>query len=69
MAMLADPRQIAALVPMRRLLDSLGFTVNERTRRCACLVPGGANSSAFSWSEEGLWKRFSGGAGGDSHRQ
>jgi hypothetical protein len=60
-----NAREIAALVPMPRLLESLGFTVNERTRRCACLIHGGANPSAFSWAQEGWWKCYSCGAGGD----
>jgi hypothetical protein len=56
---------VAALVPMPRLLESLGFGVNERTRRCACILHGGSNRSAFSWTEAGLWKCHSCGAGGD----
>lgn len=58
-------REIAALVPMSVLLTALGFEVNERTRRCACLIHGGSNRSAFSWTEAGLWKCHSCGAGGD----
>jgi hypothetical protein len=60
-----NARQIAALVPMARLLESVGFRVNERTRRCACLLHGGSNPSAFSWSEDGRWHCFSCGCGGD----
>jgi CHC2 zinc finger len=58
-------REIAALAPMARLLESLGFEVNERTKRCACILHGGSNRSAFSWTESGLWKCHSCGAGGD----
>jgi DNA primase len=58
-------REIAALVPMSRLLESLGFDANERTRRCACILHGGSNRSAFSWTNDGLWKCHSCGAGGD----
>lgn len=61
----SDPREIAALVPMSRLLRELGFEANERTRRCACILHGGSNHSAFSWTESGLWKCHSCGAGGD----
>lgn len=58
-------RDLASLVPMRDLLAALGFTVNPRTRRCACILHLGNNQSAFSWTEEGLWKCHSCGAGGD----
>jgi CHC2-type zinc finger protein len=61
----SDVREIAALVPMPRLLATLGFTVNERTRRCACILHGGSNPTAFSWHERGHWRCFSCGAGGD----
>jgi CHC2 zinc finger len=59
------PREIAELVPMTVLLADLGFTVNGRTRRSPCLVHGGSNPTAFAWSEAGLWKCHSCGAGGD----
>lgn len=62
---LADAREIAALVRMPILLAELGIGVNERTRRCACILHGGSNRSAFSWTEAGLWKCHSCGAGGD----
>jgi len=58
-AALAEPRvfaaarEIAELVPMPRLLDALSFRVNERTRRCACLLHGGSNQTALSWREDG----------------
>ena len=58
-------REIAALVSMDRLLESLGFDASERTRRCACILHGGSNRSAFSWTNDGLWKCHSCGAGGD----
>lgn len=62
---LADARQIAALVAMPRLLPSLGFEIINRTQRCACILHGGTNPTAFSWTEAGLWKCHSCGAGGD----
>jgi hypothetical protein len=61
----SGPRGIALLVEMPRLLSALGFTVNERSRRCACLLHAGSNPTAFSWREDGLWHCFSCGAGGD----
>jgi CHC2-type zinc finger protein len=64
-AMHAEARQIAALVPMGVLLGALGFIVNKRTRRCACLIHGGSNPTAFAWTDAGLWKCHSCGAGGD----
>jgi hypothetical protein len=60
-----DAREIAALVPLPRLLDALGFDANVRTRRCACLLHRGSNPSAFSWREDGLWHCHSCGRGGD----
>jgi hypothetical protein len=60
-----SPRDIAALVSMPQVLRALGFEANERTRRCACILHGGSNRSAFSWTETGLWKCHSCGAGGD----
>jgi hypothetical protein len=61
----ADVREIAALVALPRLLAALGFEANERSRRCACILHGGTNRTAFSWTEAGLWKCHSCGAGGD----
>ncbi len=58
-------RVVAALVPMPRLLAELGFTVNERTHRAPCVLHGGSNPTAFSWTDAGLWKCHSCGAGGD----
>jgi len=63
--MVAEARQIVALVPMAELLRKLGFAANERTRRCACILHGGSNTSAFAWTDAGLWKCHSCGAGGD----
>ncbi len=62
---MTDARQIAALMPMPRLLEALGFEVNERTRRAPCPLHQGRNPSAFSWTEDGRWYCFSCGAGGD----
>jgi hypothetical protein len=56
---------MARLAPMARLLEALGFDVNKRTRRCACLLYGGSNPSAFSWAESGIWYCYSCGAGGN----
>ena len=61
----ADERQIAASVPMNRLLESLGFVVNERTKRSPCLLHSGSNPTAFSWTESGLFRCHSCGRGGD----
>lgn len=61
----APAGEIAGVVPMARLLEALGFAVNERTRRCACILHGGSNPSAFSWREDGVWRCHSCGAGGD----
>jgi len=63
--MQSDAHQIAALVPMRGLLAALGFSVNQGTQRCACLIHGGSNPTAFAWTNSGLWKCHSCGAGGD----
>jgi hypothetical protein len=62
---MTDAGEIAALVPMPRLLEALGFEVNKRTRRCACVLHRGANPTAFSWREGGRWRCFSCCAGGD----
>ena len=58
-------RDISALVPMPHLLAVLGFEVNERTSRAACLLHHGSNRSAFTWREDGRWYCFSCGRGGD----
>jgi CHC2 zinc finger len=60
-----EASEIATLVPMPHLLESLGFDVNGRTKRCPCLLHGGSNPSAFSWTDAGLWRCHSCGAGGD----
>ncbi len=62
---LADARLVVGEIPMPRLLESLKFEVNERTRRCACVLHCGSNRSAFSWREDGRWYCFSCGRGGD----
>jgi hypothetical protein len=61
----ADAHDLAALVPMARLLTALGFEANEGKRRGPCPVHRGRNPSAFSWHEDGRWHCFSCGAGGD----
>jgi len=58
-------KDVAALVPMPELLDSLGIRVNSRTRRTPCVLHGGTNSSAFSWTDDGRWFCFHCGQGGD----
>lgn len=58
-------RDAAELVSMPRLLCTLGFELNQRTRRCRCLLHGGSNCSAFSWHEDGRWHCFSCLKGGD----
>jgi hypothetical protein len=60
-----DTREIATLVPMARLIVELGFEVNERTRRAPCPLHSGSNPTSFSWTDSGLWKCQSCGAGGD----
>lgn len=57
--------EVAGLVPMPELLRALGFEANERTRRCACILHGGSNPSAFAWLADGRWHCHSCGAGGD----
>src|SRR5579872_2375840 len=64
-AMPGGAREIAALVAMPRLLTALGFAVGERTHRCSCILHGGSNPTAFAWTDAGLWKCHSCGAGGD----
>jgi hypothetical protein len=58
-------REIAELVPMTRLLEALGFAVNARVKRCACILHSGTNPTAFSWTDSGFWRCHSCGAGGD----
>jgi hypothetical protein len=61
-----NPRAIAALVTMRCLIAALGFAApNERARRAPCLVHGGKNPTSFSWREDGHWRCYSCGNGGD----
>lgn len=61
----ARAKELAALVPMSRLLAELGFAVSERTRRAPCVLHSGSNPSAFSWRDDGRWHCFSCGEGGD----
>ena len=60
-----DARQVSALVVMSRLLVELGFGVNRRARRCACIIHNGSNPSAFAWTDSGLWRCHSCERGGD----
>lgn len=64
-AVSGDVRGVAGLVAMPVLLRSLGFQVNERTRRAPCLLHRGSNPTAFSWRADGRWHCFSCGKGGD----
>jgi len=50
---------------MPRLLGELGIEANKRTHRGPCPIHGGSNPTAFSWTDAGLWKCHSCGAGGD----
>jgi hypothetical protein len=61
----STPREIADAVGMDVVLEALGFFVNLRTHRCACLLHEGSNPSAFSWRADGVWHCHSCGAGGD----
>lgn len=65
MRALSNANEVAALVPMPRLLAALGFLVNERTHRAPCLLHRGSNPTAYSWREDGRWYCFSCGHGGD----
>lgn len=58
-------KDVAALVPMPDLLDTLGIQINTRSRRALCPLHGGTNISAFSWRDDGAWFCFSCGKGGD----
>jgi hypothetical protein len=58
-------KEIAALVPMDKLVNELGIVVNRRTRRARCLLHGGDNPTSLSWTEDGLWHCFSCRRGGD----
>ena len=60
-----NARQVSALVVMSRLLVELGFGVNRRARRCACIIHNGSNPSAFAWTDSGLWRFHSCERGGD----
>lgn len=56
---------VAALVTMPELLDTLGIGVNTRTRRAPCPLHNGSNPTAFSWIDGGRWHCHSCGKGGD----
>ncbi len=56
---------IATLVPMPHLLSTLGIQVNTRSRRAPCVLHGGTNVTAFSWTEDGRWYCFHCARGGD----
>jgi CHC2 zinc finger len=56
---------IADAVSMPKLLTYLGIPVNERTHRSRCLLHGGTNPTAFSWTEAGLWHCFHCGRSGN----
>jgi hypothetical protein len=61
----SSPSEVASMVDMARLLETLGFSVNTRTHRCPCLIHGGQNQSTFTWTDDGRWFCFSCGIGGD----
>ncbi len=58
-------KDVAALVPMPELLSTMGIQVNTRSRRAPCVLHGGTNVTAFSWTEDGRWFCFHCGKGGD----
>ena len=60
-----SPAEISALAPMADILQELGFHVNARTHRAPCVLHGGRNPSAFSWTESGEWFCHNCGFGGD----
>ena len=62
---MSNVHQVAALVPMTRLLGALGFVVTERTRRGPCILHSGSNPTAFAWRHDGRWRCFSCGRSGD----
>jgi hypothetical protein len=62
---MALPREIAALVPMPILLQALHVEVDERIRRCSCILHGGSNHTSFSWCDDGVWYCHACGARGD----
>jgi len=61
----AEIDELTARVGMRDLLRELNFIVNERSHRCACVIHGGKNPAAFSWTEDGRCCCHSCGFGGD----
>src|SRR5438094_295029 len=62
---MCTPREISRLVPMPHLLNALCIQDNERTRRAPCILHNGRNPSAFAWRDNGVWRCFSCGRGGD----
>lgn len=58
-------QDVAARTPMERLLAELGFRIDTRSRRAACILHGGDNRTAFSWTDGGLWYCHACGKGGD----
>lgn len=64
-ASLVNARDVVASVSMPEVLRALNIVCNERTRRAPCVIRGGSNSSAFAWTDSGLWRCHSCGRGGD----
>ena len=60
-----SPKDVMSGVEMYGLLKTLGFSISARSRRCSCLLHGGQNPTAFTWTESGRWFCFSCGKGGD----
>lgn len=60
-----SPKDVMSRVEMYELMKTLGFSVSTSARRCSCLLHGGQNLTAFSWTESGQWFCFSCGKGGD----
>ena len=58
-------KDLAGAIPMARILEHLGFTINEKRHRATCLLHGGSNPTSFAWREDGHWHCFSCGARGD----
>ena len=62
--LIADSHAISPR-PMARLLEELGFLVNERTHRARCIFCSAHNATTLSWCEDGRWHCFRCHAGGD----
>ena len=58
-------KDIAALVSTADLLSALEIPANTRTQRAKCVLHGGSNPTAFSWTDDGRWFCFHCGQGGD----